>query len=245
MGRGLNQPAWLTHAATRTGPHHRTRQEPNQDAYAHAVLDEALVVAVADGAGSLPRSGEGAQLATTVAVQHVLGRLQGDPNVHHDALADIVDEAAAAARSAILDLPFAREAGCTLTLVVATEAGWAACLVGDSFAVLDHGDRYELLRPDAAGEYANITRLLTSADPDPWLFSGPHPVTGVAASSDGLAWATLDRDEPHAAFYRPLFTRAAADDLDLDGLFAHMDTAGKLDDDTTLVVATRRPGALT
>src|SRR4051794_38047104 len=94
---------WTVSSGTLTGPHHRRRGEDNQDAVAVWADDEqgfALTV-VADGAGSLPRSGEGARLAVKEAVSVVRGLCQLD-FVEHEPLVgwvleDSVRQAIAAA----------------------------------------------------------------------------------------------------------------------------------------------------
>jgi serine/threonine protein phosphatase PrpC len=69
---------WTVSAGTITGPHHRRRGEANQDAVEVWHDDEQgwALVAVADGAGSLPRSGEGAARAVRVAAAAVTHHLK-------------------------------------------------------------------------------------------------------------------------------------------------------------------------
>lgn len=239
---------WSVAAGSLTGPHHRRRGEDNQDAVA-VRTDEGpaplwAVVTVADGAGSLPRSGEGAARAVAVAADaaaHHLG--MGAANgVPLDAawLGEAVRDGIAAAITDLATDPDAGQLGATLALAVAAPGAWAAGVVGDAFVVVTGADgTHTLIRPPAAGEYANITRLLTSHDPQPLFAGADEPVTAIAASSDGLDWATLQGGEPHPGFWTPLAARAQAGELDVAGLLAHMDAAERLDDDTTVAVAAR------
>ena len=59
-------------AVTAAGASHLRDNTPNQDAVAHRLLDtgrgQVVVIAVADGAGSAPRSDEGSNIAVTTAV---------------------------------------------------------------------------------------------------------------------------------------------------------------------------------
>jgi hypothetical protein len=230
---------WAVFTGTRTGPHHRRRDEPNQDAVTARADGGWVVLAVADGAGSLPRSGEGANRAVTAAATAATTVLtkqtDGDPGAVDVTAA--VTAAVDAARTDLVSDPDAAELGATLAVVVAGPEGWAAGLVGDSFAVVGSAGEYQLLRPPAAGEFANITRLLTSADPQPLIVAGAGRPQMVAVASDGLAHPALGATGPHRGFFDPLTAHAVSGGLDIDALLAYMDTAARLDDDTTIAVA--------
>lgn len=242
---------WRVAGASRTGPHHARRGEPNQDRYRHHCDGATVIVAVADGAGSLADSGTGAQLAVDAAVDAAAS--------HPGPLADAALAAVAVARDALLAHPDAATLGCTLVLAVANSDSWAVVSVGDSFAVVTGGDgSHTVIRCPAAGEYANITRLLTSPDPEPLLVGGSGRPAALTVASDGLAFAALtsaanttgpDNDDlgtsprtehAHPGFFTPLVRHAADPRFDLAGLLAHMADHDKLDDDTTVVVAVPR-----
>ena len=229
---------WSYSAASLSGPYHKARGAGCQDAW-EAVTDRAtgtLVVAVADGAGSLPRSAEGAALAVARAVPEAMGALvAGAPPD------EAVNGAWEAAASALQASPDASSIGCTLSLVAAGDFGWACALVGDSFVVLDLPEGLALVRPGPAGEYANITKLLTSDDPDAVIATGRVVPSAVFAASDGLARTTLGPQGPHAGFYLPLLAHLRAGDGTAADVLAHMDALGLLDDDATIAVGWQPP----
>lgn len=233
---------WQVQGATLTGPGHLARGTGNQDAWRACLLDAGAVVfaAVADGAGSLARSGEGAEIAVDAAVAAC-----SEAHTAGHELVSAVHAGVEAARGALLTDGAAAELGSTLTLVGAGPEGWASGQVGDSFAVLaaegSPQRRLQLLRPGPAGEYANLTQLLTSPDPDPLFAEEAETLEGLFVSSDGLAQLTLGPSGAHEGFYRPLLTRARRGQLEVPALLRWLDDAGRLEDDTTLVAAWRLP----
>jgi hypothetical protein len=233
---------WYVAAGTITGPHHSRRSEPNQDAHAWLVLPGDLaVLAVADGAGSLPRSGDGARRAVRIATDTAATALNA-LTAGVDG-AQLAEHAAAALTAAAADLvadPDSAALGCTLVVAIVSPAAWAVALVGDSFAVLTLPDgTHQLIRPPAAGEYVNITQLLTSRDAEILCAHGDEPLAAVTAATDGLAHPALVGDAAHPGFFTPLVRRAGDADLNVTSLLEHMHCAQRLDDDTTVVVAAR------
>ncbi|MFF5974630.1 PP2C family serine/threonine-protein phosphatase [Streptomyces sp. NPDC012769] len=69
--RGPDRPhsRWRVHGISSTGYRHLRDSTPCQDAWDRLETPGGLVLAVADGAGSAPRSGEGAQEAVRLAVE--------------------------------------------------------------------------------------------------------------------------------------------------------------------------------
>lgn len=227
---------WLSTSGTVTGPQHLSRGVGNQDVCGSVNLPaDTIVLALADGAGSLPRSAEGARLAVDTVCAHAVASF-GDGG----GLESLVSDAAAAAVTELTSRPDSAELGCTLVVAACSPHGWAAALVGDSFAVISFRDgRHEVIRPPSAGEFANITRLLTSAQLDLLVRAGQEAPVAVTVASDGLAQQALQGAAAHEGFFTPLTRHASAGTLDMAGLLEHMAHRNRIDDDTTVLIAAR------
>ena len=74
---------WRVAVATAAGASHSRDNTPNQDAVAHRLVEvghgQVVVVAVADGAGSAPRSDEGSQIAVEAAVATIVNSINKRP----------------------------------------------------------------------------------------------------------------------------------------------------------------------
>lgn len=225
-------------AATVIGPAHGPAGLPNQDAYDLISGDGFLVLAVADGAGSLARSDEGSELAVEVgagmaADLYLAAQREGtEPD-----LSKILAQSVLEARSAIFTLDFWREAGSTLVLALLTEDSFAVASVGDSFAVVQTAaGELRLVQPPAAGEFANITKLLTSEGIITSISGGElAALNGLALCSDAFEHATLEQRVPTAGFWGTVFSMARAGKLNAGELIGFMDSQGKIDDDATLI----------
>jgi len=232
-------------AATATGPHHLKRNEANQDSFAvfdHVSGEDAVLgVAVADGAGSLPRSGDGATIAAEIAAAHGVdlvleARSHGTPVD----LRSIALEAIMEARTSIFKLDYWREAGSTLVVALVAPEGFVVATLGDSFAVLELTDGgLELIQPPSVGEFANITKLLTSDSFSLAMASGPlEDFSAVGLCSDGLENSTLQQSPegplPVRGFWGNIFSMASKGTLAVASLIEFMDRQGKIEDDTTL-----------
>lgn len=224
------------YGSTLIGPPSKKRGKPNQDYYGHGFTPQGDVILVAaDGAGSLQYSDEGSQRA----VETILNTAS---QTAHTDFFDILEEAVENAREELLALENYREYGCTLAVAVMGRDSYAVSITGDAFAVVDAGgDGFLLHQNPQVGEYANITKLLTSSDSDTTMYSSEGTVQGIAVSTDGLAHTTIDNstETPTYGFWSPVFSKAFNGDLDIDSLFEYMYSLAKIDDDTTLVVAVR------
>lgn len=225
-------------AATAIGPAHGPAGLPNQDAYDLISGDGFLVLAVADGAGSLARSDEGSELAVEVgagmaADLYLAARRDGaEPE-----LPKILAQSILEARSTVFTLDFWREAGSTLVLALLTENSFAVASVGDSFAVVQTAaGELKLVQPPAAGEFANITKLLTSDGIITSICGGKlTALSGLALCSDAFEHATLEQRIPTAGFWSTVFPMARGGKLKAEELIRFMDSQGKIDDDATLI----------
>ena len=243
--------------ASVAGTSHLDRSVPCQDAHASAVTaDGCLVVAVADGAGSAPRSQEGARAAVEAAVTSVLASQE---EARGPVGADVARNGIAAGRDAVLaacDDDDPRSLATTLALVVVDRHAVAAAQVGDGSIVIRTAGELLLVGPAARNEFLNETCFLTSsgwADDlrvDVVERDGPHPsiVDAIAVMTDGLQLLAFDMvaSRPHPDFFRPLFewgSRDDADDEELADFLRSGRVCARTDDDKTLVLATLAPSA--
>jgi hypothetical protein len=254
--RAAGRSKWHVGAALKRGSRHEATGANCEDAY-HVVQPAPglLVIAVADGAGSV----EFAEIGAHVAVENGAAQVCDGLEQAGDALDDptierILQDAAAAALSAVQAEAAMREVdyqqlASTMILAIAHSEFIAAAQIGDGATVVagEAGELFSLTIPPP-GEYLNETVFLTS---DGALEAMQVRVwrgraAGVAAFSDGLQMLCLKwpEFEPHLAFFTPLFNfvRHMMDEattaIELT-TFLHSERVGKLtDDDVTLVVAT-------
>ena len=234
MGVGLE--TWRAVGASVAGTGHRARGLGCEDACAVSVSDDggSVLIAVADGAGSAPRSSEGSTRAVAAAM---------------DALragADLCAVMHAARRSLepVCEDDRMRDLATTLLAVRASPSGIETAQVGDGAVVVRRGGELSVVAPDDKGEYLNETVFLTS---DGWLDSlrietvPADGVDAVAVLTDGLQLVALDlaTGVPHGPFFAPFFSFVAEDgDVGQLEAFLGSDRVGeRTDDDVTLVVA--------
>lgn len=219
---------WYISEGTKIGPTHVRMGKPNQDRYAYKVLDSYTVLVVADGAGSLERSDDGAALVVTT----VIDELDDTFEVTEESVNLVLEKAVEKVRE-YED----KELGSTIACVLFDENKWAAGVLGDSFvAVFDDEDSHFLSEPNR--EYANLTTLTTSDKYKIHTDSGTGQYA-VAVSSDGITNATIVDRKPHSPFWMPVLAHAeqGQNGLNVEGLLEHMGNQGVVDDDSTLVVA--------
>ncbi len=227
-------------AATAIGPYHGQAGLPNQDAHDYILLDGMAVLAVADGAGSLERSDEGSELAVEVAAGMAADLLLAAARSEElPDLRSILAQSIWEARAAVLTLDYWKQAGSTLVLAVLTDREFAVGALGDSFAVVHSTDgKLHLIQPPAAGEYANITKLLTSDNPTVSICSGPlSSIDALALCSDAFEHSTLEQRKPTAGFWDRVFAMGAQGRLSVNELIEYMDGQGRIEDDATMIVA--------
>lgn len=225
-------------SGTIEGPVKGLTKRENQDSF--SILEEKgfTVIAVSDGAGSLPQSFMGAQLASYTAVGETMDSLQTGTSFQ-----EAVEKGIHCARQVLLLRDDSAKIGCTLAVAVVTEDEWALGIVGDSFAVVTKyneesdeliHDYYSATKPS---EFVNITRLLTSKDHSPEFFGGKEHIASVALSSDGLCHSSIKDDEPSPGFWTPIINMALKEELNVEDFLNHMKNSDRIEDDTTLVIA--------
>ncbi|WP_327353778.1 PP2C family serine/threonine-protein phosphatase [Streptomyces sp. NBC_01304] len=227
---------WRTHGVSVEGYRHRRTGAPCQDAWDSAVWGadggpEVTVLAVADGAGSRPRSQEGARLAVRLAVEHFGRTAAAAPCPAGEAAHQLLlrtyelvrdDFASQVAGAARLD-----DFATTLTVVVLTPDWLGHVSVGDGFVIVRAGAdaegkrQYHLLpQAEAASEYSNETVFLTSPRADRWVRTDcvrDPGVDGVLLSTDGLVQAALtSAGTPNSAFVAAVLGSLERPDLDPD-----------------------------
>ncbi|WP_370415061.1 PP2C family serine/threonine-protein phosphatase [Streptomyces fradiae] len=218
--RGRPAHRWRVHGISATGYRHLRDDKPCQDAWKHREVPGGLVLAVADGAGSAERSGEGARVAVELAVDAFAPvaapwRRGDDPHERRELLTEAFREVRAEFLTwcAGPAAPFAT----TLTVVVAAEGWLGQVSIGDGLVLLraeggvpderppGGGDTasppgpasYHLLPQTHSGsEYANETVFLGSPTALGQLrvdcVRDPR-IEGVLLSTDGLTHALLRR----------------------------------------------------
>ncbi|HZF68264.1 MAG TPA: PP2C family serine/threonine-protein phosphatase [Gemmatirosa sp.] len=255
---------WRVLAASVQGTGHATRGQPCQDSCAfHITRDGVLVAAACDGAGSAPLSAAGADVAARTAVSSCVDALvatsgrDGARGEHW--WTQRLRCAAGTARDAVRHEAARRDVdpcdlATTLLLVLATAERVASLQIGDGAVVASGVDDAVVgVTTPERGEYINETSFLTSAGAVEAARVGEWrgPVAHVALTTDGLQVVALDLASgmPHAPFFRPLFAHVRhAADLDtaagdLATWLASPRLTARTDDDLTLVLASRVPGA--
>jgi hypothetical protein len=246
---------WAVAGTTAQGSAHVQTGVENQDAFAHAEECGWLILAVADGAGSAPRSGEGSRLACDAAVASLkegVGGLAEGTTESNEERERLVREAVGEARLALVQRaedegePVGAFATTLIVALVTPEGEAVVGHVGDGLAVgLVEGGTLELLSQPDKGEYANQTSFLTEPEPELRIRSGLAGLEAVAASTDGLERLIIDSigsegASPHEPFWTPVFEAVGScpDAATRIERLLRSDTVGKrTTDDRTLLVA--------
>ncbi|GAM97375.1 hypothetical protein U91I_01001 [alpha proteobacterium U9-1i] len=249
---------WRFAVGLTTGVSHLKRGDPCQDRAVAAIVRETLIVAVADGAGSAPCGGEGAEAAVSAALAHLSGQADAEADWSEE-----VHKAAQAARAAVNALAQAegrpvRDYASTLLLAVSDATSGAALQLGDGVIAVrrNDDDAWTWIIWPQKGEYANTTRFLTEPDIDTvWEVAPLGPdVLDLAVMTDGLEALALNFAEraAHDSFFEGLLaplrkSDALAEDArlskSLTEFLASPRVADRADDDLSLVIASRRDRA--
>ncbi|WP_330306981.1 MULTISPECIES: PP2C family serine/threonine-protein phosphatase [unclassified Streptomyces] len=237
---------WRIHGMSVEGYRHRRQGLPCQDACAYTASPSVAVLAVADGAGSRPRSEEGSRLAVELAAEHFARRAAAAADCHPgEAVHELLEDAFHDVSKVFLDRTGADAADFATTLTVVVLApGWLGHLtVGDGFVVLragvEDGERQFHLLPQtrAASEYSNETVFLTSTDAARWIHTdcvSDDGIDGVLLSTDGLVQAALNRAAPTPAGGGALSPNTSF----VDAVFRSLDAPGPVTDNAHEGLAT-------
>jgi serine/threonine protein phosphatase PrpC len=224
-------PHWRVVGGSVPGSRHVAAAQANQDSWLYRqVAADGFVLAVADGAGSRPRSAVGSRLAVEAAFASACAVWPDRPLDRAQDWAEVAGRWAGACRATFLRsldgvaeaLSDGRAGGApgrdefaTTLLAVLTSPPWYSYIsIGDCFAVVHRrpGGAYLVVPPAMAGS-RDVTTFLTAPEAATEMSSGvidePH-LSGLAVCSDGLTEATLDtaRDAGGAIRYiaPPAFT---------------------------------------
>jgi hypothetical protein len=242
---------------------------PCQDAYRYLAVPDALpehdvhVLAVADGAGSRPRSAEGAVLAVGMATHLFSARVAGhdvpaEASAWQELLQTVYLDLVAHFRRAVIGVAGEASVGefaTTLTVVVLAHPWLGVISIGDGFVVVrtdDGGDPqfHLVIVAPSVSEYANETVFLTSraAKEAVQLVCLWDPaVSGVMIATDGLAQAALSYSQgipcrPNRSFAERLLLFVDDPDSDVVELprFLLQDQLIRMSaDDKTILAAVR------
>jgi serine/threonine protein phosphatase PrpC len=225
---------WSLRVASVAGVRHRLVGVGNEDAFAFAARpDGRLLVAVADGVGSVPGSARAAAVGVVVALASLSGGDGGGPSSLIGAVAEANDAVAALDGGA-----------CTLVVGQLTDDGaWTLARVGDSSAfVLGDGAWAEAFGPPVDDEGVPVaTSALPRAVPDIEEAAGfLAPEDVLILTTDGVANPL--RDGPTSV--APALAEALAEPpgaLALAGI-TDFSRQGCFDDRTILAVWSRPSG---
>jgi hypothetical protein len=198
--------------------------------------------------------------AVDVLSERVHGHLARESPVSDEAgWRAVMDEVLRASRAAVRKEAEARgvpvrELASTLLVVLLGPDVTVAVQVGDGAAVVRSGEgTLDMLARPQRGEYQNEVTFLTSsgAKASAQFAYRPGPVQAVACLTDGLELLAFEGPAraPFAPFFRPLFdfftaqADAEAARTALEATLTDHRVRDRTEDDVTLVVTTRQPGA--
>jgi serine/threonine protein phosphatase PrpC len=250
---------WQVIGAAVQGLSHQKLGLPCQDALEYRCLpDGALLVALADGAGSATRAELGARAAVQAALDSLTFSLEQGLPSECCGWVELFWQTFASARAALIQLAeeldeSLRDFATTLTCLAATPDQLIVGQLGDGAVVARGADGLlETVTTSQRGEYANETYFLTQeqALEQVAIQVINLPVQALAVMSDGLTRLALKRptNEPHLPFFKPLFDFVEARAPSNDGAQANETLAAFLasprvcertDDDKALVLALR------
>ncbi len=251
--------AWVVTAASVRGPDHAREGRPRQDACAWCAEGSRLVAAIADGAGSAPRSREGARVCSATVVDALSGSPAPAPGDEAgDAVRAALEAAIADARSSLEG--HLEDAGTgslrdyTATVVgvwAEAERGWLFH-IGDGAAAAARAEdpADSVVSPPENGRFAEETFFFTDRAWRQHLRITPFSARNlVVLASDGAGsftfaprWRGLDAD-----FVGPLARHLegrppAAARRTLAHVLRAPDAQAISGDDKTLVLARLRVG---
>jgi len=248
--------SWRVAGAAVTGVSHQRLGLPCQDYQSYRFLpvgsSPALLVALADGAGSAEHAQKGAEQAVVAALDALELCLNAECGAHLD-LDSIIRQAFESSRQALVDLAeqndlAVRTLATTLTCALAVDGFLAVGQVGDGSLVVKtgQGELLAVTQPQR-GEYANETYFLSQEDALEHLQVQVlhQPIQALAVMSDGLVRLALQMtsNQPHGPFFQPLFDFVAANtdpEVASEQLAAFLSServSARTDDDKSIVLA--------
>ena len=248
---------WRVVAASAVGTSHTATGTDCQDScLAQVETDPAkpplLTIFVADGAGSAPHGGTGAELAIEAATAFFSEHYAHTGEyalTDHWAVECIQAVRAKIYAAAERQGAKARDYACTFLGVVASPFATLLMQIGDGGIVVDVGNGLSVPITPMAGEYANMTNFATDENAIDVLAVVVLPARPekVAVFSDGIQRLALNMvtNTAHAPFFTPFFTvlataTAAQEDYLQAELARFLNSQAvneRTDDDKTLALA--------
>jgi Protein phosphatase 2C len=240
---------WSVVGATARGTSHIRNNLPCQDAVAWWLGPTALVAACADGAGSAPRSEDGAKAAVGAVVARARQLLDNQRDRGPDAIT-LARSCMRAARREIGRVVEATETSSrafatTLALCVVAEPTVCLAQIGDGVACVGTPEGLIAPFPPPRRMYANEAVFITAGKRLPHATIATYRAEEIKAfslSSDGLRLVitrNATTGEPYEPFFTDLFAFAArgGGSQALAGFLESVDD--RTDDDKSLVVGVR------
>ncbi len=236
---------WHVMGASVAGESHLKTGRECQDSSDWLCIDDVVVLAVADGAGSRPLSAKGSSAAVQTVREHGMNLASTgiDPTPGDWISAVFVDLNKALTRTAAGDDVDVADYATTLAVAVITPKGTAIGQIGDSIAVVRRNRRHEVVAPAPRYEYANETDFLTASDFASRLRTAtfePGQIDEIYLSTDGLRMKILKlaTGEPYAPFFEDLATYIRAGNATPDSIRRILETVNdQTGDDKSLAVA--------
>lgn len=208
---------WRVVAASAVGTSHAAAGTVCQDSFfAHVgttlTKDPVLTIFVADGAGSVPHGGKGAELAVNAATAflgqyHTQSEITLNDNWAVECIQTVREKIYAVADQQGAK---ARDYACTFLGVVATPSATLLMQIGDGSIVVDVGNGLDVPITPMVGEYANMTNFVTDENAIDVLVVKILPARPdkIAVFSDGMQRLALNMatNTAYIPFFTPFFT---------------------------------------
>lgn len=260
-GTNMSPSGWRIAGASAVGTSHISEALPCQDSHDSVVLaDGTLLMAVADGAGSVLHAADGSAFSTGSILSALNQELQGTKPLNEmdwstlvrNSFSKTLEELCTYAADRQVAL---REFATTLLVVILTDEWTVVGLVGDCAAVgLNENQEFTSLVKPQRREYVNTTNFLTQNDMLESLdvIVQHDQLQCIAMLSDGLLELALNVSEnrPYSPFFTPLFSflSQTEDEAIADQqlyCFLNSDRVNaRTADDKTLLLAMRLPATL-
>lgn len=218
---------WKAVARSSAGTSHQKQQIPCQDYGAYKILNNVIVAAVADGAGSAKHSEIGAKLAVKTVIRYLAGieewlqkrkgfwQLPPEPlseELARKIFTKTIEKVLAVLQKQAANHGYAvNDLACTLLILIATPNWIAAMQIGDGFIVMRsqaNNDQHQLLFLPDKGEFINETTFVTSASAlaEMRVCVKTTPQAFICASTDGLEPVAVRMSDWTAftPFFQPL-----------------------------------------